>query len=99
MGCSLSVDGGPGMYGDAFNDMEGRPTPVSTGVYGLTTKVSLFSWDGSSRPDGLFPNTTGRSNRWLDSFSKLMGRAGSGLLSRSRLNPNPFDIDYGPGEG
>lgn len=60
MGCSLSVDGGPGMYGDAFNDMEGRPTPVSTGVYEANNKVSLFSWDGSSRPDGLFPNTTGK---------------------------------------
>ena len=60
MGCSLSVDGGPGMYGDAFNDMEGRPTPVSTGVYEAHNKVSLFSWDGSSRPDGLFPNTTGK---------------------------------------
>ena len=60
MGCSLSVDGGPGMYGDAFNDMEGRPTPVSTGVYESSNKVSLFSWDGNSRPDGLFPNTTGK---------------------------------------
>lgn len=27
MGCSLSVDGGPGMYGDAFNDMEGPLRP------------------------------------------------------------------------
>ena len=60
MGCSLSVDGGPGMYGDAFNDMEGRPTPVSTSVYENSNKVSLFSWDGNSRPDGLFPNTTGK---------------------------------------
>ena len=55
MGCSLSVDGGPGMYGDAFNDMEVARPPVSTGVYEANNKVSLFSWDGSSRPDGLFP--------------------------------------------
>jgi respiratory nitrate reductase, beta subunit len=48
------------MYGDAFNDMEGRPTPVSTSVYENSNKVSLFSWDGNSRPDGLFPNTTGK---------------------------------------
>ena len=68
MGCSLSVDGGPGMYGDAFNDMEGRPTPVSTGVYEANNKVSLFSWmvlpvlTASSR---IPPE---RSNKWLDSF-------------------------------
>ena len=60
MGCSLSVDGGPGMYGDAFNDMEGRPTPVSTGVYEANNKVSLFSWDGSSRPCLLYTSPSPR---------------------------------------
>ena len=60
MGCSLSVDGGPGMYGDAFNDMEGRPTPCPPVSTRLTTRSACSAGTVLPRPDGLFPNTTGK---------------------------------------
>lgn len=43
-GCSLDVDGGPGMGGGSRT-------------------VDLFTWDGNSRPEGMFPDLPDRSGR------------------------------------
>ncbi|MDO4897785.1 MAG: nitrate reductase subunit beta [Rothia sp. (in: high G+C Gram-positive bacteria)] len=64
IGCYLDKDGGPGMlYDDAFNDTGARPVPVSAGSYANAQradgKVNIFMWDGKTRPDSLFPDTSG----------------------------------------
>ncbi|WP_086827222.1 nitrate reductase subunit beta [Allokutzneria sp. NRRL B-24872] len=46
-GCSLDTDGGPGMGGGGNNGGNGG-------------SVDLFSWDGKSRPDGLFRTGAGK---------------------------------------
>ena len=64
IGCSLDTDGGPGMlYDGAFTDPGDRPVPVSAGSYANAAradgKVDIFMWDGKTRPDSLFPDTSG----------------------------------------
>lgn len=64
IGCSLDTDGGPGMlYDGAFTDPGDRPVPVSAGSYANAAradgKVDIFIWDGKTRPDSLFPDTSG----------------------------------------
>ena len=64
IGCSLDTDGGPGMlYDSAFTDPGDRPVPVSAGSYANAQradgKVDIFLWDGKTRPDSLFPDTSG----------------------------------------
>ncbi|MBF0808378.1 nitrate reductase subunit beta, partial [Rothia nasimurium] len=64
IGCSLDTDGGPGMlYDSAFTDPGDRPVPVSAGSYANAAradgKVDIFMWDGKTRPDSLFPDTSG----------------------------------------
>lgn len=62
IGCSLDVEGGPGMlYDDAFSGSGDRPVPVSPGSYANAAradgKVDIFLWDGKTRPDAMFPKT------------------------------------------
>ncbi len=75
MGCSLDLDGGPGMYDGAFGETSGRPVPVAVENFqalrerqcgqapaseeGLNGRVNLLNWDGNGRPDGLFPQRAG----------------------------------------
>ncbi|MFT2017040.1 nitrate reductase subunit beta [Streptomyces sp. 796.1] len=56
-GCSLEGAGGPGMYeADAFHATPGAgPEPEHAGL-ALRGRVNLLNWDGSGRPDGLFPD-------------------------------------------
>ncbi|BCI86359.1 hypothetical protein NIIDMKKI_15650 [Mycobacterium kansasii] len=52
MGCSLTGDGGPGMYED------GGPVPVSVETFHAqqrSTQVDLLTWDGDQPPVGMFP--------------------------------------------
>jgi nitrate reductase / nitrite oxidoreductase, beta subunit len=70
MGCSLSFDGGPGMYESRpFGEGSGGPIPVSvetfhalrhrqtndTGTAERPPRVNLLNWDGRGAPAGLFP--------------------------------------------
>ncbi|CAM3126480.1 nitrate reductase subunit beta [Mycobacterium intermedium] len=50
MGCSLSFDGGPGMYEDA-------PVPVSVESFHAVRepRTNLLNWDGRGQPTSLFP--------------------------------------------
>ena len=52
-GCSLDVDGGPGMGGIGIPAMlsaaGGTSDPATAG------RVNLLNWDGNGRPAGLFP--------------------------------------------
>ncbi|MBN9107349.1 MAG: nitrate reductase subunit beta [Pseudonocardia sp.] len=68
IGCSLDVDGGPGM-GGPFGEASGRPAPVSVETFHAlrdrqtsdtvadtsADRVNLLNWDGKGRPAGLFP--------------------------------------------
>ena len=67
IGCSLDVDGGPGM-GGPFGEASGRPVPVSVetfhalrtrqtsdAVADIGDRVNLLNWDGKGLPEGLFP--------------------------------------------
>ncbi len=58
-GCSLDGDGGPGMYeADAFHTAPSAgPEPERAGL-ALRGRVNLLNWNGSGRPDGLFPEAT-----------------------------------------
>jgi nitrate reductase beta subunit len=65
MGCSLSTDGGPGMYeSDPFATTDGEPVPVSAETFHLTQQrqssstrpsVNLLDWDGGGAEPGMFP--------------------------------------------
>ncbi|MFD6437666.1 nitrate reductase subunit beta [Streptomyces venezuelae] len=71
-GCSLDGQDGPGMYDpDAFHIPLGAPAPAPASgpsVPGkgaehagtsLRNRVNLLNWNGSGRPEGLFPSTKG----------------------------------------
>jgi nitrate reductase beta subunit len=69
LGCSLETEGGPGMYGSGpFGEASGRPVPVSIETFhalrqrqesdgraGTEHRYNLLNWDGSGRPEGMFP--------------------------------------------
>ncbi|MFW6598024.1 nitrate reductase subunit beta [Propionibacteriaceae bacterium Y2011] len=71
MGCSLDVDGGPGMQDSPFGEASGRPVPVAVETFQalknrqtsehassdnqLAGRVNLLNWDGNGSPPGLFP--------------------------------------------
>ncbi|MEW2392589.1 nitrate reductase subunit beta [Streptomyces venezuelae] len=66
-GCSLDGQDGPGMYDpDAFHIPLGAPSgppasgrePEHAGT-SLRNRVNLLNWDGSGRPEGLFPSAEG----------------------------------------
>jgi nitrate reductase beta subunit len=67
MGCSLSVDGGPGMYETGpFGATDGEPVPVSAETFHLTQQrspsttrpsVNLLDWDGGEATSAMFPGT------------------------------------------
>ncbi|SON61207.1 Respiratory nitrate reductase 2 beta chain [Mycobacterium simulans] len=56
-GCSLSFDGGPGMY-------EPGPMPVAVETFHALrhrqTQTNLLNWDGRGKPAGLFPDRVDR---------------------------------------
>jgi nitrate reductase / nitrite oxidoreductase, beta subunit len=58
-GCSLEVEGGPGMMEDgaAFHaPLVSVPEPADGGRKSeLSGRVNLLNWDGQGRPSGLFP--------------------------------------------
>jgi nitrate reductase beta subunit len=72
MGCSLSGDGGPGMYESGpFGDGSGAPVPVAVETFHALKqrqngedgernhrrdRVNLLNWDGNGAPAGLFPD-------------------------------------------
>ena len=77
IGCDLDFEGGPGMGGMGrapFGEASGRPDPVTVeNFHALRSRqssdqraptdgrVNLLNWDGSGRPDGLFPPRPGRT--------------------------------------
>ena len=75
-GCSLDVDGGPGMGGGGrFGSSSGRPMRAAVETFhalrnrqtadnaaGPTqpSRVNLLNWDGNGAPPGLFPPEPGQ---------------------------------------
>ncbi|GIG21680.1 nitrate reductase subunit beta [Cellulomonas chitinilytica] len=74
-GCSLDVDGGPGMGGGGrFGSSSGRPVRAAVETFhalrnrqtadtpaGATpTRVNLLNWDGNGAPPGMFPPEKGQ---------------------------------------
>lgn len=58
MGCSLSFDGGPGMYESGpFGEGSGHPVPVAVETFHALRRrqTNLLNWDGRGRPESLFP--------------------------------------------
>ncbi|KQY24850.1 nitrate reductase [Cellulomonas sp. Root485] len=74
-GCSLDVDGGPGMGGGGrFGSSSGRPVRAAVETFhalrnrqtadkaagpSQPTRVNLLNWDGNGAPPGLFPPEPG----------------------------------------
>ncbi|MGY4645359.1 nitrate reductase subunit beta [Cellulomonas sp. URHB0016] len=75
-GCSLDVDGGPGMGGGGrFGSSSGRPVRAAVETFhalrnrqtadnaagpSQPTRVNLLNWDGNGAPPGLFPPEPGQ---------------------------------------
>ncbi|MDQ0373555.1 nitrate reductase subunit beta [Cellulomonas humilata] len=75
-GCSLDVDGGPGMGGGGrFGSSSGRPMRAAVETFhalrnrqtadkaagpSQPTRVNLLNWDGNGAPPGLFPPEPGQ---------------------------------------
>ncbi|WP_028047530.1 nitrate reductase subunit beta [Cellulomonas sp. URHE0023] len=73
-GCSLDVDGGPGMGGAGkFGSSSGRPMRAAVETFhalrnrqtadkpaGAATRVNLLNWDGNGAEPGLFPPEPGQ---------------------------------------
>ena len=75
-GCSLSFEGGPGMYVSRPFGEGGRPVPVAVESFprcgtarprghgrqrNQTAQVNLLNWDGRGAPAGMFPGSEGRN--------------------------------------
>jgi nitrate reductase beta subunit len=63
-GCSLTGDGGPGMYEsdpvpvsvETFHTLKRRGSPEQDPGNGRrSTRVNLLNWDGGQVPAGMFP--------------------------------------------
>lgn len=74
-GCSLSFDGGPGMYESGLREASGQPVPVAVETFhalrhrqtseGMAanaarpSRVNLLNWDGRGTAEGMFPDPGG----------------------------------------
>ncbi|GAB4902218.1 hypothetical protein MAHJHV27_21030 [Mycobacterium avium subsp. hominissuis] len=66
MGCSLTGDGGPGMYEsepvavETFHALKQRGGPAEAEPGSTRPRVNLLNWDGGQVPAGMFPEAQRR---------------------------------------
>ncbi|CEA09043.1 Respiratory nitrate reductase 2 beta chain [Arthrobacter saudimassiliensis] len=109
IGCSLDVEGGPGMgQTGVFGEASGRPMPIAIENFAAlearqrgddpagnrgTGRINLLNWDGRGAPRGLFPQRPDAGESRNAGMTDAAGQPGKGG------DPGSADNRTGPGTG